>query len=311
VLRGGGLVAFPTETVYGLGADVSSEAAVRRLYQAKGRPETHPCIVHLASAEWLSRYAAEVPESARVLAEAWWPGPLTLILRRDPDAVPDQVTGGTETVGLRVPAHPTARDLLAALGSALVAPSANRFGRVSPTTAEHVVAELAGDVDLVLDGGPCTVGVESTIVDCTGDEPRILRPGGITREQLTETLGRAPRVGGKTAAPGTLPSHYAPDAQVILVSSDELEDRVRDVAQQVGPDAVGVVAPSRHRRTLTDLGVDFVEAPEMLEAYAQALYGTLRRMDQAGRKVVVIELVPEEGIGVAINDRLRRAAADS
>ncbi len=183
VLRDGGLVAFPTETVYGLGADASNPAAMARIFAAKGRPADHPLIVHLASADEIGAWAASVPPLAAAFATACWPGPLTIILRRS-ERVPDAVTGGLDTVGLRVPSHPLALELLAAFGDGIAAPSANPFGSVSPTTADHVRTGLGDRVDLILDGGPCEVGVESTIVDLSGDEPAILRPGGLPRERL-------------------------------------------------------------------------------------------------------------------------------
>uniref|UniRef100_UPI002FDD1BFD L-threonylcarbamoyladenylate synthase n=1 Tax=Pelomicrobium sp. TaxID=2815319 RepID=UPI002FDD1BFD len=188
ILRAGGLVAFPTETVYGLGADARNPEAVGKIFAAKGRPQHHPVIVHLAEAAQLEAWAVDIPDGARRLAERFWPGPLTLILRRGP-GVPDAVTGGQDTVGLRVPAHPVAQALLQAFGGGIAAPSANRFGRLSPTTAQHVEAELDGAVDLILDGGACPVGIESTIVDCAGERPTLLRPGHIGREVLEEALG--------------------------------------------------------------------------------------------------------------------------
>ncbi|MDP9333086.1 MAG: L-threonylcarbamoyladenylate synthase, partial [Actinomycetota bacterium] len=219
VLRSGGLVAFPTETVYGLGADATNPRALRRLFAVKERPVDHPVIVHVARAEQLDDLGRDVPEIAHALAEACWPGPLTLVVRRRVDRVAGEATGGRDTVGIRVPDHPVARALLDAFGGSIAAPSANRFGRVSPTTAQHVHDDLGGDVDLVLDGGPCTVGVESTIVDVTGAEPVVLRVGGISEERLAELVGAqlARRTAGEIAAPGTLESHYAPEARVELV----------------------------------------------------------------------------------------------
>src|SRR5690349_19076998 len=193
VLRAGGLVAFPTETVYGLGANAEDPAAVSRIFQVKGRPPSHPLIVHLGGAELLGDWVEDVPATARLLAERFWPGPLTLVLRRG-RRVPLEATGGLETVAVRVPDHPVALALLSAFGGGVTAPSANRFGSVSPTTADHVRAELGDAVDFVLDGGPCEVGVESTIVDVTGDVPTVLRPGGVTREDLEAVLGFPPAV---------------------------------------------------------------------------------------------------------------------
>jgi L-threonylcarbamoyladenylate synthase len=220
VLRAGGLVALPTETVYGLGANAEDPAAVARIFQVKGRPLSHPLIVHIGGAEQLDDWLQDVPQAARLLAEHFWPGPLTLVLRRG-SRVPLEATGGLETVAVRVPDHPVALALLSAFGGGVTAPSANRFGSVSPTTADHVRAELGEAVDFVLDGGPCGVGVESTIVDVTGEVPSILRPGGVTREDLEAVLGHplAVHSTSRVRVPGQHPSHYAPRARVVLVES--------------------------------------------------------------------------------------------
>jgi L-threonylcarbamoyladenylate synthase len=213
VLRAGGLVALPTETVYGLGANAEDPSAVARIFQVKGRPPSHPLIVHIGGAEHLDDWVQDVPATARLLAEHFWPGPLTLVLRRG-RRVPLEATGGLETVAVRVPDHPVALALLTAFGGGVTAPSANRFGSVSPTTADHVRAELGEAVDFVLDGGPCEVGVESTIVDATGEIPSILRPGGVTREDLEAVLGFPIAVPSTShvRVPGQHPSHYAPRA---------------------------------------------------------------------------------------------------
>ncbi len=235
ILRVGGLVAFPTETVYGLGADAENRDALRRLYAVKGRPPEHPVIVHLADAAQLDDWGVDVPDAAHALAAACWPGPLTVVVRRAA-RVPDEATGGLETVGLRVPAHPLARELLRAFGGGLAAPSANRFGRVSPTTAAAVQADLGDDVDLVLDGGACTVGVESTIVDCTADPPRVLRAGGVTAEALTEILGHEVPIGGSTRCAG--------NARVALLAASARGARRRTCAR----DASGSARTSRNAR---------------------------------------------------------------
>ncbi|WP_208026896.1 L-threonylcarbamoyladenylate synthase [Rhabdothermincola sediminis] len=308
VLRAGGLVAFPTETVYGLGADAVNPAAVRRVFEVKGRPATHPLIVHLGSAAALDRWAVDVPPAARLLAEACWPGPLTMLLRRSP-SVPDVVTGGRDTVGLRVPAHPLALALLERFGGGVAAPSANRFGRVSPTTAADVQADLGSDVDLVLDGGPCQVGVESTIVDLTGAEPEVLRPGGVSFERLEEVLGRPVGLwlGDRdVAAPGTLPAHYAPAARV------EVLDDVSAVAERaaqllVTGRRVAVLAPVA-LAGLPD-GVVELEPAGGPESYARVLYGRLRQADRLGVEVVLAVPPERVGVGVAVRDRLIRAAA--
>lgn len=302
VLRGGGLVAFPTETVYGLGADAASEIAVRKIFAAKGRPADHPLIVHLGSAAQLGAWAESVSQDALRLASAFWPGPLTLILPRAAHVL-DVVTGGQPTVGLRVPDHPLALELLAAFGGGLAAPSANRFGSVSPTRAEDVVAELGDAVDLVLDGGPCRVGVESSIVDLSGAAPVLLRPGGVTREALEQVLGR--EVGaakrGKVRAPGTLASHYKPRAEVRLVSREALEDAV---AAALGRRENAVVLGER-----APCSIPRIDLPEASEARAQRLYAALREVDRLGYDVAIVAQSDESGLGLAIADRLRRASA--
>ncbi|HEY3723346.1 MAG TPA: L-threonylcarbamoyladenylate synthase [Acidimicrobiia bacterium] len=305
ILRSGGLVAFPTETVYGLGADAANRDAVRRLYAVKGRPIEHPVIVHLGAADRLDDWAVTIPGDARKLAAAFWPGPLTLVLRRAA-IVPDEVTGGLDTVGLRVPAHPVARALLAELGGGLAAPSANRFGRVSPTTADAVRAELGDAVPLVLDGGPSAVGVESTIVDCSVDPVRVLRVGGVTAEDLRACLGADVPVGGATRAPGTLASHYAPAARVEVVAEDELDARVGEL---VGSgERVGVLALHRAGRPEPS-GAVTLATPDTAQEYAHVLYASLREADVLGLGVVVAVPPPATGIGRAVADRLGRAAA--
>jgi L-threonylcarbamoyladenylate synthase len=307
VLRRGGLVAFPTETVYGLGADASNAHALRRLYAVKGRPPAHPVIVHLSDGGELDKWARDVPQFASALAAACWPGPITLVLRRRPECVPDEVTGGSETVGLRVPAQPIALALLRAFAGGIAAPSANRFGRVSPTTAQHVRADLGGDVECVLDGGPCTVGVESTIVDCTNDAPAILRLGGVSPERLEAILGEPVKVRTDDAvrAPGTMTSHYAPRVPVLIVGESELTARA--VALQADGRRVGVLAP----RPFDDLptGAVVLDPPQSTADYARVLYARFREADQLDLDVLLIVPAPDEGIGHAVNDRLQRAAA--
>jgi L-threonylcarbamoyladenylate synthase len=296
VLRAGGLVAFPTETVYGLGADAANPTALRRLFAVKGRPVDHPVIVHVARAAQLDVLGHDVPEVAHALAEAFWPGPLTLVVRRRADRVAAEATGGLDTVGIRVPDHPLALALLDAFdafGAGVAAPSANRFGRVSPTTAQHVRDDLGADVDMVLDGGSCTVGIESTIVDVTGAEPVVLRVGGIAEDRIAQVVGArlARRIAGEIAAPGTMESHYAPDARVELVRAGELEDR----AEQLRADG---------------LVVGILDAPDDVGAYARVLYQRLRALDRPGVDVILaVAPADTEGIGAAVADRLRRAAA--
>ncbi len=316
ILADGGVVAFPTETVYGLGADAANPAAVGRVFAIKGRPADHPVIVHLAGPDAIDGWAAEVPAGARRLAERLWPGPLTLVLRRRP-RVPDVVTGGRDTVGLRVPDHPVALALLAAMhsrvggGAALAAPSANRFGHVSPTTGEHVRADLGDEVDLVLDGGPCRVGVESTIVDFTLSDPEVLRLGGTSLEQLAEDLGSMPVVASPDAAraraPGTLPSHYAPSATVVIVEAGpDLGGRLGERLRGLGAPRAALLAPV----VVADLPPDVVELEPAGPAddYARVLYDRLRQADRLGVEVVVAVPPPPGGLGDAVRDRLSRAA---
>jgi L-threonylcarbamoyladenylate synthase len=306
VLREGGLVAFPTETVYGLGANAEDPIAVARTFQVKGRPSTHPLIVHIGSAEDLDDWVDEVPATARLLAERCWPGPLTLVLPRG-HRVPLAATGGLETVAVRVPDHPVALRLLAAFGGGITAPSANRFGSVSPTTARHVRAELGDAVDLVLDGGPCQVGVESTIVDARSDALSVLRPGGVTREDLETLLGRpltVPSADG-VRVPGQHPSHYAPRARVVLVEPGEVVAEAQ-LAYERGQ-RVGVLVPPG----FADVPVRahaVITVPGSMADYARELYAFLRDLDRQGCDLIVASVPVDEGLGVAIANRLHRAA---
>jgi L-threonylcarbamoyladenylate synthase len=305
VLRRGGLVAFPTETVYGLGADAQNETALRALFAAKGRPADHPVILHLADAALVDPFAAEVPNAARQLAGRFWPGPLTLVLRRS-QRVSDLVTGGLGTVGIRVPGHPVALALLHEFGGPIAAPSANRFGRVSCTRAEHVMQELAGYVDLILDGGACPVGVESTIIDLSGSQPAVLRPGAVTSEQIVAVLGRA--IGGPSAdgprVSGSLPSHYAPRASVEIVDSDQLEHQATELAAHGKKVAILSRAPMFIARS----NIVVLKVPETDDEFARELYAVLRRVDELNCDVALTALPMEHGLGTAIADRLRRAA---
>ncbi|MBI5781157.1 MAG: threonylcarbamoyl-AMP synthase [Rhodocyclales bacterium] len=309
-LRAGKLVGMPTETVYGLAADAGNPAAVRRIFAAKGRPSDHPLIVHLPAAEHLPQWAREIPEEAWTLGRRFWPGPLTLVLARRPE-VPSEVTGGQETVALRVPAHPVALALLRAFGSGLAAPSANRFGRVSPTTAADVLEELGEAVALVLDGGPCPVGVESTILDLSRLEtagPVILRPGAIGAEALAEALER-PVAAADGAAPrvsGSLPGHYAPATPVRLAAAGEIEPVV---AQRLAQ-GKRIALWSRHPAAAVQLV--WQELPAELEVLARRLYAQLRAFDRLGVDEIVIERPQGEGpLAQAIADRLERAARGS
>ena len=313
-LRRGGLVGMPTETVYGLAADAENPAAVARVYAAKGRPADHPLIVHLAGLQSLDGWAGEVPAYARRLAAKLWPGPLTLVVLRGPRAG-DHVTGGQDTVGLRAPDHPVAQSLLAAFGGGLAAPSANRFGRVSPTDAGHVLEEL-GDVlvdglDVVLDGGPSRVGLESTILDCTGPRPVVLRPGAVGPEDVERAAGVAVAARrSEVRAPGTLAAHYAPAARVLL-ATDEREMRAL-LGSAPAPGAApttGLLAPAA---LATPPGVVRLGAPDRDDDYARDLYRALREADALGLRTVVA-VVPYGGgaLATAVADRLRRAATGS
>ena len=306
ILDGGGLVAFPTETVYGLGADASSDRAVARIFEAKGRPRAHPLIVHLASDARLDDWALDVPDAARRLARAVWPGPLTLVLRKA-SRIAQAVTGGGDTVGLRVPAHPLAQALLHRFGGAIAAPSANRFGAVSPTTADHVAAQLGDAIDYLLDGGACDVGVESTIVDLSRGRAVLLRPGGLAREAIEAVIGplAAPDAFAP-AAPGTLVSHYAPRAEVIAVAPDEVPAAVAAAAR--AGRTIGVLAPASAFAAWPPLAATAIRLPDDLPGMARALYGALRDLDVAGIDVVIAALPPAVGLGEAVGDRLRRAA---
>ncbi len=297
-LRAGGLVAFPTETVYGLGADATDPAAVRRIFAAKGRPADNPLIVHLADAADLDRVAARVSPLAAQLARRFWPGPLTLVLEAG-DRLPPETTGGHPTVGVRVPDHPVARALLAAADRPVAAPSANRSGRPSPTTAAHVMADLGDVVDVIVDGGACVVGVESTVVDARGPHPVVLREGAVTREHLGVD-GAA----SDAASPGTRYRHYAPRCQVLL--AEQADAATTAAALSGGGARVAVVLPEA---APAPPGVEVVGRFGDPSALARDLYDALRRAEDAGADHVVVATVAEVGIGRAVMDRLRRAAA--
>lgn len=302
LLQAGRLVAFPTETVYGLGANARDPDAVQGIFAAKGRPSSHPLIVHVATAAAIDEWASHVPASARALADAFWPGPLTLILRRR-SGVPDAVTGGQDTVGLRVPSHPVAQALLVAFRGGVAGPSANRFGRISPTSARHVADDLGLRVDLILDGGDCPVGIESTIVACLDDRPMLLRPGGIGVEALTRVLGQAPRAHEADAprASGTLAAHYAPATPASLVAPDELRAQVQPpAASTLAVLARTVEAPPSFAGT-------WIAAPVGPEAYAHDLYANLRKLDRSGARRILVEAPPDAPAWWPVADRLRRA----
>ncbi len=309
-LRADELVALPTETVYGLAADAHSDAAVARVFALKGRPADHPLIVHLASGAQVANYAAEVPAFAQRLIDAFWPGPLTLILPRRP-GVARSAAGGQDAIGLRCPSHPVAQALLRAYGRGLAAPSANRFGRVSPTTAAHVQDEFGPDL-LVLDGGPCEVGIESTIVDCTRGAPVLLRPGQITPGQIEAACGQAlatPMQIGQAAprASGTLESHYAPRARVRLLSAALLQQRLQ--ADQPHPTGAGLGLWSTQAPEASRPGLTWREQSKDPAAAAHQLFAVLRELDALGVDEIWVEQVPAGAAWDGVRDRLQRAAA--
>lgn len=304
ILRAGGLVGLPTETVYGLAADASQREAVGRIFAAKGRPVTHPLIVHLGSLCRLSEWARDIPPFARQLAEAFWPGPLTLVLKKQPSVL-TEVTGGQLTIGIRIPAHPLALAVLEAFGGGLAAPSANRFGRISPTTAAAVREELGAAVDIVLDGGACEQGIESTIVDCSGEMPVLLRPGALSVTALADVLKQPVLSAAGRSIPrvsGSLPAHYAPQTPLQLVSADQLlqaqPDEGSSVAALVYSSQVFPVIPNRQ----------YFRLPGHFAGYAQGLYACLRSIDNQGFDGIEVETVPDTAEWAAIADRLRRAA---
>ncbi len=298
-LKAGYLVALPTETVYGLAADATNPEAVARIYSVKGRPSDHPLIVHVSNVELLDRWAAEIPSYARLLANNFWPGPMTLVLKRS-DLAKDFITGAQDTVALRIPGHAKALEILSAFealgGLGVAAPSANRFGRVSPTTAQAVASELSeylGDSDLIVDGGESEVGLESTIIDCTGEHPRVLRPGAVTIEMIEQATGlEVVESGSNIRVSGSLKSHYAPEAKVVLDGTASVGD--------------GLIALSE---VPTPAGVVRLAAPETLAEYARELYAALREADAKGLSRVIALTPQGEGLAVAIRDRLVRAAS--
>lgn len=308
VLKAGELVAFPTETVYGLGADASNAEAVGRVFAAKGRPADHPLIVHIADAVQLANWAREIPLAAHTLAKKFWPGPLTLVLKRSA-TVPDAVTGGQDTVAIRVPSHPVAQALLREFGGGVAAPSANRFGRVSSTTAAHVREEFGDTVACVLDGGATDVGIESTIVDCSGDAPALLRPGMITPQQIEAVLG-APLAAPQAKNPrvsGMLDKHYAPQTPLMQMEGDLIVELAHSLVRQ--GKRVAVLARTQLQPLLDNL--TWVAAPGDAAGYAHDLYANLRTLDHAGCDAILVEQPPDDAAWLAIRDRLNRAAAGS
>ena len=305
-LSRGQLVGFPTETVYGLGADAANEEALKKLYELKGRPSNHPVIVHLSSADELSKWCSDLPAAATELAKIFWPGPLTMVLKKGKHVL-NQVTGGQDTVALRVPSHPVAQALLNEFGSGIAAPSANKFGKLSPTSADDVRSEFGNELAIVLDGGPSEVGIESSIVDLSGPEARILRPGMIQAESIYLALAE---LGIKAAeprpddprVPGSLPSHYAPGTPLRLVSSERFNQELEELERSGTETAVLAFrpAPMLHRNWLT--------ATRFPEHYAHTLYRNLRKLDSLGAELILLEEPPCEPEWEGIWDRLRKAA---
>ncbi|OYT71600.1 MAG: threonylcarbamoyl-AMP synthase [Chloracidobacterium sp. CP2_5A] len=311
LLRDGQLVAFPTETVYGLGALAFDEVAVARVFAAKGRPPSHPLIVHLAELDWIERVAADIPPLASRLMDAYFPGPLTLILRKQ-GRVPANVTAGGDTVGVRLPAHPLARTLIRAVGAPLAAPSANRFTEVSPTTAEHVLNGLGGRIAAILDGGPCSVGIESAVLDVTTNPPTLWRAGVLSQAALEAVAGQPfqrPRQGATAPSPGQHPRHYAPRARVELLPSGDvkgLESRLarwRAAGRRLAALTISeITAPP---------DATLIRLPSEAAAYARRLYAALHELDAQGAEVLVVEQAPDSAAWEGVRDRLTRAACQS
>jgi L-threonylcarbamoyladenylate synthase len=299
-----GLVAFATETVYGLGANALDAHAVARIFEVKGRPRFDPLIVHVAGLEWLDRLVTSVPENARRLIDRFWPGPLTLVLPKTP-LVPDIVTAGLASVGVRMPAHPSALNLLARAGTPVAAPSANLFGHVSPTTAQHVADQLGSRIDYILDGGPCSVGVESTVLDMTGPSAVLLRPGGLSREQIEEVVGPVKRTNTSSddenpqPSPGMLSTHYAPRTPLMLLGRN---DPLPNVAR------LGLLSLAPESPLAPFAAVEILSPRGDLTQGAANLFAAMRRLDNQELDLIVARPVPQTGLGDAINDRLQRAA---
>ncbi|HEY9682088.1 MAG TPA: L-threonylcarbamoyladenylate synthase [Oculatellaceae cyanobacterium] len=329
-LKEGLLVSFPTETVYGLGADASNETAIRRLYQAKGRPSTHPVIVHVHSLDAVRNWAVDIPPEFFKLAESFWPGPLTMVLKRA-NSVLNAVTGGQDTVALRIPKHPIALALLEAFGGGLVAPSANKFGRLSPTLAQHVIDEFKDEVAMVLDGGPCNVGIESTIINLSGGRPRILRPGMISVDMLSSVIGdveapansvthatnaknalaqvvatdTASDTGSDIRVPGALASHYAPETPLHVVPSHDFYSFLEECAKNNRRVLVVSFKP-QHSGFEPSSWITLAQEPE---EFARQIYGALRLLDKRNGDLIVVESPPDKDTGWSgIHDRLSRAA---
>jgi L-threonylcarbamoyladenylate synthase len=302
-LRAGDLVVFPTETVYGLGANASNPAAVRKIFEVKGRPADHPVIVHLDNPRYLHRWVSEVPPAAERLAAMFWPGPLTLILPKA-ESVNDIVTGGQHSIGIRIPSHPMALQLLNAFGGGIAAPSANRYGRLSPTKPEHVRDELGDAVQVILDGGDSPIGLESTIVSCLNNEVRMLRPGFITRSQIAQVVGDLVAGGVAPRVPGDRVLHYAPSTPLEIVPSDDLEARAGEVVARQEKVAVLAMRPPLHTKRY----ITWINAGKKPDTYAHNLYSHLRTLDRAGCVRILVQELPQDERWAAILDRLQRAS---
>jgi L-threonylcarbamoyladenylate synthase len=302
-LRAGELVVFPTETVYGVGANAQNPAAVRKIFEVKGRPADHPVIVHLDNQRYLPRWVSELPPVAERLAAMFWPGPLTLILPKA-ENVNDIVTGGQNSIGIRIPSHPMAQQLLTAFGGGIAAPSANRYGRLSPTKPEHVRDELGDAVHVLLDGGDAQIGLESTIVSCLNGEVRLLRPGFITRSQIQQVVGELTVGGEAPRVPGDRVQHYAPTTPLEIVPWDDLEKRAGEILEREEKVAVLAMRPPLHtRRYMT-----WINAGKKPDAYAHNLYNNLRTLDRAQCVRILVQELPEDERWAAILDRLQRAS---
>jgi L-threonylcarbamoyladenylate synthase len=300
------LVVFPTETVYGLGANAADPAAVRKIFEVKGRPPDHPVIVHLDNPRYLHRWVSQVPRVAEQLGDQFWPGPLTLILPKA-ENVNDIVTGGQDSIGIRIPSHPMAQQLLTAFGGGIAAPSANRYGRLSPTKPEHVRDELGDAVHVLLDGGDSPIGLESTIVSCLNNEVRLLRPGFITRSQIEQVVGHLTAAGVAPRVPGDRALHYAPSTPVEIVASDDLEARAGEILARQEKVAVLATRPPLYtKRYMT-----WINAGKKPETYAHNLYNHLRTLDRAGCVRILVQELPPDERWAAILDRLQRASGVS
>ena len=302
-LRAGELVVFPTETVYGLGANASNPAAVRKIFEVKGRPADHPVIVHLDDPRYLHRWVSKLPPVAETLAAKFWPGPLTLILPKA-DSVNEIVTGGQDSIGIRVPSHPMAQQLLNAFGGGIAAPSANRFGRLSPTKPEHVRDEFGEAVSVILDGGESPIGLESTIVSCLNNEARLLRPGFITKSQLEKEVGTLAVGGAVPRTPGDRALHYAPSTPLEIVPSDDLEKRAGEILAREEKVAVLAMRPPLH----TQRHMTWINAGKKPETYAHNLYNHLRTLDRTGCVRIFVQSLPQDERWAAILDRLQKAS---